>query len=118
MIILDTNFLVYVMKYRIAYELENKDLAVLLQTVRELEILSGDARKGSDKDAAKLALKLIKEWKIKIIEADGNADDAILKTASEKGAKVATLDKELTGRLIASGIKVLKIRQKKKIIEG
>ena len=118
MIILDTNFLVYILKYKITHQIEEykKEMAIPDRVIEELEKLS-EKGKVKDREAAKLALLLAKEWKIKIIKAKGKADEAIEKLAIENKAKVATLDKALAQRLKEHKIKLLQIRQKKYVIE-
>ena len=117
MIILDTNFLMYLMKYRLAHELEEfkNELAVPEQVIQELERLSVNANL-KDREAAKLSLILIKEWGIKTEKAEGKADKAIQYLAFKNKAAVGTMDKLLTKELKKGGIRILKIRQKTHII--
>jgi len=117
MIILDTNFLVYVMKYKIAHILEgHKSAIVTIKPVMiELEELANDAEKPKDREAAKLALLILDSWNVKVLEASGNTDNAILDLALKNKAEVATMDKILTKRLEEAGIKVVKLMQKKKL---
>jgi len=117
MIILDTNFLIYIMKYKIAHNLEEykSELAVPEQVVFELETLSRKTKKIKDREYAKLALVLLEKWNVKVLNENGNADEAIEKLAIKNKAKVGTMDKILINKLEKSGISVLKIRQKKLI---
>lgn len=117
MIILDTNFLVYVMKYKIAHILEGHKsaLAVPKPVMIELEELSNSAEKPKDREAAKLALLILDSWSVGVLEAEGNADNTILDLAVKHKAKVATMDKILTRRLEEAGIIVVKLMQKKKL---
>jgi len=119
MIILDTNFLIYMMKYKLAHQLDDrkKELAIPEQVITELETISTGREKMPDREAAKLALVLIEKWNIKLLKKDGSADDAILNLAVENGAKVGTLDRLLIKKLRAKKIKVMIIRQKKIIVE-
>ncbi|MEM2955964.1 MAG: PIN domain-containing protein [Candidatus Pacearchaeota archaeon] len=118
MIILDTNFLIYLLKYKIAHQLEElkHELAVPSQVIYELEKISVKGNM-KDREAAKLVLTLLDKWHIRILEAEGNADEAIEFLAKKEGAKVATMDKLLTRKLKKLGIKIIKIRQKKHFIE-
>ena len=118
MIILDTNFLIYALKYRIAQQLEEfkGELAVPAQVIEELEKLSMIG-KVADREAAKIALVFLEKWNVKVLDAGGNADEAIESLAVENKAKVATMDKLLAKRLKKSKIQILKIRQKKRIIK-
>ncbi len=110
-IILDTNFLIYCAKEKMDYveEIGNLinggfELVVPLQVVKELKSLSHDKFKkvsGKDKDAADLALQLLKVNKVKEIKVEGRSvDDGILSLAQEdKKNIVATLDREMRGVL-------------------
>jgi len=117
MIILDTNFLVYIMRYKIAHILEEHKtyLAVPKPVMIELEELSSGAKKIKDRDAAKLALLILDSWGIRVLDAEGNADKALLDLAVKNKAKVATMDKMLTRKLEEAGIEVIKLMQKKKL---
>jgi rRNA-processing protein FCF1 len=100
-IILDTNFLVYCAKQNIDYieKIFNltkgaPNLVVPSQVIDELKKLGETAKKYSDKQAAELAIKLLKANKVKtIIITARNADSAIIKAS--KGNIVATHDLEL-----------------------
>ena len=107
-VILDTNFLIYCAKEKFDYverinSLLNEDyeLVVPYQVVEELKRLKVKAKKGKDKDAADLALKLLENNKIKKIEIIGKGvDDAIIKLASgDKKNIVCTLDREMRWKL-------------------
>jgi rRNA-processing protein FCF1 len=117
MIILDTNFLIYALKYKIAQQLEEfkRELAVPSQVIEELEKLSMTG-KIADREAAKIALVFLEKWNVNVLEAEGNADEAIESLALKNKAKVATMDKLLAKKLEKSKIQILKIRQKKRII--
>jgi len=118
MIILDTNFLIYLAKYRLIHLLDDvrSQLAVPDAVIEELEMLSIKAGKIKDREAAKLALSIIEKWNIKLLECGGNADSAILLLAEKNRAKVATMDKILSESLRKRGIFVIKLRQKKRLI--
>jgi uncharacterized protein len=114
-IIIDTNFLVSALQFHvdILSELQrvcdfNYELAVIDKTIDELENIASKG-KGKDKRAAKLALDIIKAKGIKRIKAKAShVDDAIV---AEKGAAVATNDRELIARL--KGRKVIRLRAKR-----
>ena len=74
-------------------------------------------QKGKSKEAAKIALQLVKIKKLEIIKTDSekNVDDIILNISSEKGFIVATQDKDLKRKLIDQGCSVIVLRQKKKL---
>ena len=104
-VILDTNFLIYCAKQKIDYAEDIRllitgkyDLVVPGQVITELRHLEAKAKKYSDKEAATLALKLLKANKVKTIRVIGkNADQAIIKTSP--GNVVATIDKLLQKRV-------------------
>lgn len=119
-IIFDTNFLIYLAKYKLWRQLEKKypyyTLLILPQVVYELETLSKKI-KGKDKELAIFTLNCIGKQKIKAKK--GYADTVVLHTAvslkdaGEKNFIVATMDKLLRQKLKKAGIKILTIRQKK-----
>ncbi len=100
-IILDANFLVYCAKQKLDYkerinEIINTGYGLVVpeQVILELNSLREKAEKAKDKQAAKLALQLLKVNKVKILKIPGkNADDAILNIS--KGNIIATLDRAL-----------------------
>lgn len=120
LVIPDTNFLIYMTKYRLWDELKKEyprySLLVLPQVVYELKTLIKKF-KGKDKEAALLAFEFIKKTKIKARK--GHADAIILQTAlwlkdaGEKNFIVATMDKILRKKLKKAKIKILTIRQKR-----
>ncbi len=105
--ILDTDFLINVIKYKINIE-EIKNPSIIDKTLDEL--------KKKNTSNARAALKLIKLKKFKIIKTKKNkiVDDLI----SEKVLKedlVATQDKKLKKQLKDKNIKIITVRQKKYI---
>jgi len=90
----------------------NYQIYVLDKTIDELNKVI-DEQKGKHKEAAKLALGLIKNKKIKKIKTkEGIVDDLLL----EQDAIIATQDKELIKRLKQAEKKVIQLRQKKYLI--
>ena len=126
-VILDTNFLLYVVKNKIDFVREidklcdfSYDLIIPKQVLDELHSISkGKDNKRKDKVAAELALqilgKIAEKDGILVIEAKGkNADDAIVnivKKNHNKEVMVATMDKELKKRI--KKINIISIRQGK-----
>lgn len=107
-IILDTNFLIYCTKEKMDYveEIgnlidENYEIVVPSQVIEELNRLKIKAKKGKDKNASDLALKILKSKNIKIVETFGkNVDNAIINLAEEnKKNIVCTLDREMRFKL-------------------
>lgn len=114
-VILDTNFLIYCAKNKLDYaeEISNLinrgfELVVPVQVVEELRKLRDDKfRKvsGKDKDAANLALQLLKVNKVNEVKVSGKSvDEGIITLANEdKKNIVCTLDREMRhtlGRVI------------------
>jgi rRNA-processing protein FCF1 len=119
-IILDTNFLVDCLGWRVDFirELEriipfNYRLVVIDKSIDELDNIAKEA-KGDEKIGARLAKQLIAKGSISIISTDkkGYTDTLILRKA-DKETIVATQDQELKRRLKAKCIPVVIIRQKK-----
>ena len=114
MIILDTDFLVNSIKnkidinIRIKEEYPKQNIAILDQTIDELEKVNNTN--------SKTALKLIKLKKFKIIKTKKNkiVDELILDLA-KKIDIIATQDKNLKKTLKNKGIRTITIRQKKYI---
>ncbi len=110
----DTNFLIYLVKYKLLDELENYKLVTLQQIIDELEKLSKDKKtKVEDRTAATVAALFLQGTQAKIEEAEGKTDDAILLVAKRIGAMIGTMDKELSARAKKLNIDIIKIRQKK-----
>ncbi|MBI2207893.1 hypothetical protein HYU50_00190 [Candidatus Woesearchaeota archaeon] len=119
-ILLDTNFLLipYQFHVDIFSEIEricnfNHELYVLDKTIDELKKIIGE-QKGKHKEAAKIALQLLKIKNVGIIKTSSEkyTDDIILDYA-KKGCLVATQDKDLKRKLINHGIGVIVLRKKK-----
>ena len=119
-VILDTNFLVYCAKQKIDYAEEISklmksgfELTTISLVVDELEKLAKEEKKLSDRDAAKMASKILKTGVVKIIPVSGdNVDKEII--ALSGGNIIATLDRELKSKVERSII----IREGKKLEFG
>ncbi len=121
-VILDTNFLIYCAKEKLDYiekinNLLNEgfNLVVPEQVIEELKRLKIKAKKGKDKDACDLALKILEKKNIEIVKPAGKSvDDAIIKLAQENSKNiVCTLDREMRWEL---GRVILVSRGKKLIL--
>jgi rRNA-processing protein FCF1 len=82
--------------------------------VRELERLASSGR-GADQNAARVAISLLD--RCRIVETDGNVDDAILMLATGTGAAVLTNDAELKARLLDNGVSVVYVRQRSYLVK-
>jgi rRNA-processing protein FCF1 len=119
-IILDTNFLMLPIQFKIDIFAEIEmlvegkyELCIMEGTIKELETLSGS--KGKDSVPAKLALELIERRGIKTLKAKkSHVDDAILEVAG-KNTAVATNDRKLIKKLKDKNIKVVYLRSKNRL---
>lgn len=129
-IILDTNFLLIPGQFGVDIFTEidkicafRYELVVLEQTIKELETLTQKQDiKGKDKQAAKLALQMIKNkaetQTINIVASDETyVDQVIINMAKkDKTLLIATQDKALKQKLKDLGNQLIILRQKKHII--
>ena len=126
-IILDTNFLLIPAQFRVDIFseihriMETKyELCIIDKTLDELESIKAE-QKQKHRRAAKLALELIKAKDIKTIETEKNknVDQLILDTINKDDYLVATQDKLLKAKIKQKKVKIITLRQKKRlIIEG
>ena len=123
-ILLDTNFLLipYQFKVDIFSRIERistfkYELFILDKTLDELKKIV-EEQKGMDKEAAKIALKLISIKNIGIIKTKSSekTDKLILDVASKDDFIVATQDKELRYMLKQNNVPIMLLRQKKKVV--
>jgi len=119
-ILLDTNFLMICFQFRVDIfsEIEricnfNYKIHVLDKTIEELKNII-EMQKGKHKDAAKVALQLLKLKKVDVIKTTSkkHTDDIILDYA-KKDYLVATQDKDLKRKLVNQECKVIILKQKK-----
>ena len=111
-IVVDTNFILSAMKFRIKMP---NNVIVPSSVVSELDRIS--KRKSAAGMRAKIALEIIKKDRLSIARTRGHADKALLTYAAANDCAVATNDKKLIKALKANGIKVIRIRQKKYFVE-
>ncbi len=118
-VILDTNFLLIPMKFNVDIFSEidriclfNYKLYVLDKTIDELGKII-EKQKGKDKEAAKIALQLVKKKDInKIKTKEGKVDELIL-SLLDKDCILATQDKLLRRKALKKGVRTILLRQKK-----
>jgi len=120
-ILLDTNFLLipYQFKVDIFTQIDKISIFkykifILDKTLQELNKIV-EEQKGKNKDAARIALKLISIKDIEVIktESNKNTDDTIYGIALKDDFIVATQDKDLKRKLVNQGCKVIILKQKK-----
>jgi hypothetical protein len=123
-VIIDTNFLLIPYQFKVDIFSEIRricnvkyDVFVLDKTVGELERIIGK-QGGKHREAAKLALGLLKSKGVKVIETreDKVVDDIIVELANRKEHIVATQDKGLKRRLKTKGIPVITLRQRQYLV--
>jgi len=116
-ILLDTNFLMLPAQFGVdIFEyLDCYEIITLSSCVDELKRIA--KKRGKDAAAAKVALKLIKENNVKAVRTKEKADKAILNYAANEKCAVGTNDKNLIARLKKHGIKIIRLRQKKYLVE-
>ena len=122
-ILLDTNFLLIPYQFNVdifseidRIMLEKYQLFVLDKTIDELKKITKDKKqKLRNRNAAKLALQLIKVKKVKILKTkeDLPVDELIVKL---KEYIIATQDIALKNRLKAKRVKIITLRAKKTLI--
>jgi len=121
MIVLDTNFLLYCVKYKtIDRVLEMNEKIIIPEPVfNELKKISAERGvRGEDAGTAfQIILKFKKEGKVFLKKTEAKyADDSVLEVAKKSKAVAGTLDAGLIRRLKKERIKVLKIRNRKGFI--
>lgn len=118
-IILDTNFLIDAIRFRIdldATDLIGAHQLVTLSSV-ERELLDISRKTSKAGIYAKAALKLIKGLDIKILKSEENPDNSMVKLVDNK-TLIATNDVELRKRLKALGMKTIYLKSKKHLAIG
>jgi len=118
-VLLDTNFFLDLIRYRNDFSLfenleERVELFVTSEVVRELKSIAN--KKTKEGRLALIALELIKNQKIRVVKSlKRNVDEDLIALARNEGFIVATNDKDLKEKLKKENIKVICLRDKKKI---
>ena len=118
-ILLDTNFLLDMIRYKVDFSsfdnLEEKvDLFITSETLREIKSVAN--RKTKEGRLALMALKLIESQKIKIVQSlRKEVDEDLIELAKKEGFIVATNDKDLKEKLKKENVRIICLRNKKKI---
>ena len=90
---------------------EDYELITLDRIIEELEKI--EKSRGKDATAARIALRLIKEKDVKIINTDEKKVDNAIIAVADKDTIVATNDKVLKKKLKNKNIKIIYLRNKK-----
>ena len=117
LILIDTSVLLEADKIDLFGELENfkflGEPAVTKQVLNEIENL---AKRNRYKRVARLALEFIKKRGVKIIDARGrDADESLLNAALDLECAVITNDEKLIKLLKQKNIRVIRVRQLKRL---
>jgi len=118
-VLLDTNFFLDLIRYRNDFSLfenleERVELFVSSEVIRELKSIAN--KKTKEGRLALIALELIKNQKIKVVKSlKKNVDEDLIALAKNEGFIIATNDKDLKEKLKKENIKVICLRDKKKI---
>ncbi len=113
-VILDTNMLLVPYQFgvdiisEIRRIMPEKKIGVLRGTLKELEGIG-------EKKGVKLAKMIVEKHVDRVFDHEGKVDDALVEMA-ERGAVIATNDKELKKRVLEAGGKIVYLR-KKRILE-
>ena len=115
-IILDTNFLIDCIRFKIDVksELAGNELFVLDSIVFEIEKIT--KRRTKESSLAKLALDYIKRKDLKTFKSKEKNTDMSLLNYSKKGYVIATHDRVLKNKIKKIGKKVIFIRQKRYVV--
>jgi rRNA-processing protein FCF1 len=118
-ILLDTNFLIDVLRYKLDFSIfealeESVELFISSETLREIKSIAN--RKTKEGRLAMVALKLVESQKIKIVQSlKKEVDEDLLELAKKEGFIVATNDKDLKEKLKKENVRIICLRNKKKI---
>ena len=115
-ILLDTNFLVDVFRFKIDLtELRGDELFIDENVLEEL----GRVSRGKSKDAfsAKMSLRMVRTKGLKVLKSKEKEADLSLLEHAKAGYAVATQDLELKKKLKKIGAKIIYIRQKKYLVK-
>lgn len=121
-IILDTNLLMTPGKFGVDIFSEfdriineKYKLYTLSGVLKELKTLANG--KGKEARASEIALQLVKDKKIEIISSEKKVDEKLIEIGKKENVLIATNDKELIKKLKKKKIGIVRLRQKKKLIQ-
>jgi len=118
-ILLDTNFILNILRYKVDFsvfqDLEEKaELFVSSGILREIRSIANKRTK--EGRLAMVALKLIENGQIKVVQSfKKEVDEDLIYLAKKEGFIVATNDKDLKEKLKKENVRVICLRNKKKI---
>jgi len=116
-VVLDTNFLIDLFRFKIGIEaLEDFQIFLPQSVMRELKLIS--KKKTRESILAKVALEVLKKKQVTILTSFKTKTDDDLIEFAKQGYIVATNDRELRKRLKRLGFKTIYLRARKKIAVG
>jgi len=117
LILIDTSVLLEAHRIDLFGELENfKFLGEPAVTKQVLNEIKNFTKRNRYKRVARLALELIKKRGVKIIDVRGrDADESLLNAAFDLGCAVVTNDEKLIKLLKQKNIRVIRVRQLKRL---
>jgi rRNA-processing protein FCF1 len=117
-LIVDTNFMITVVKHKIADQIKGLGGQICMPETVEKELSKPSLAPDAKRNAA-AALILLEKWGVKVIASKiKNVDNSIVGVAvdfKDRGEEVyvATLDEELKGKIASYGIKTVGIKRQK-----
>ena len=116
-IILDTNFLIDCIRFKIDLksELRGNEIFVLDSIIFEIENVI--ERETKESKLAKLSLEFIRQNNIKTLKSEQKNTDVALIEHSKQGYVIATHDRVLKNKLKEAGAKLIYVRQKKYLVK-
>jgi rRNA-processing protein FCF1 len=118
-VLLDTNFLLDTLRYKVDFSIfqeleESTEFFITSEALRELKSIAN--KKTKEGRLALIALKLVESQKIKIVQSlKKKVDEDLLELAKKEGFLVATNDKDLKEKLKKENVRIICLRNKKKI---
>jgi len=118
-ILLDTNFILDILRYKVDFSAfqdldEKAELFMSSEILREIRSIAN--RKTKEGRLAMIALKLIENGQIKVVQSlKREVDEDLICLAKKEGFIVATNDKDLKEKLKKENVRVICLRNKKKI---
>ena len=118
-VLLDTNFLLDAIRFKVDFSIfqeleENIEIFISSETLREVKSIANKRTK--EGRWALIALRLVESGQIKVTQSlKKNVDEDLIALAKKEGFMVATNDKDLKEKLKKENVRVICLRNKKKI---
>jgi len=118
-VLLDTNFLLDAIRFKVDFSIfqeleENIEIFISSETLREVKSIANKRTK--EGRWALIALRLVESGQIKVTQSlKKEVDEDLIALAKKEGFMVATNDKDLKEKLKKENVRVICLRNKKKI---